>query len=77
MTSKCLGHFNYQKNNNKIKFVYKCCSIFRRQLKIINLNMRFNFRYVVINLLIIKEKEWILTVKPKLCQNIFRDKSAE
>ena len=39
--------------------------------------MRFNFGYVVINLLIIKEKEWILTVKPKLCQNIFVDKSAE
>ena len=39
--------------------------------------MRFNFRYVVKNVLIIKEKEWILTVKPKLCQTIFRDKSAE
>ena len=39
--------------------------------------MRFNFRYVAINLLIIKENEWILTVKPKLCQNIFRDKSAK
>ena len=39
--------------------------------------MRFNFGYVIINLLIIKEKEWILTAKPKLCQNIFRDKSAE
>ena len=39
--------------------------------------MRFNLGYAVINLLIIKEKEWILTVKPKLCQKIFRDKSAE
>ena len=39
--------------------------------------MRFNFGYVIINLLIIKEKEWILTDKPKLCQNIVRDKSAE
>ena len=40
--------------------------------------MRFNFRYVVKKfLLIIKEKEWILTGKPKLCQNIFRDKSGE
>ena len=39
--------------------------------------MRFNFRYVVMNLLILKDKECILTVKPKLCQNIFRVKSAE
>ena len=70
--------FQLSKKMKKIKFVYKFCSIFRRQLqKIINSNMRFNFGYVIINLLIIKEKEWILTVKPKLCQNIFRDKSAE
>ena len=39
--------------------------------------MRSNFGYDIINLLIIKEKEWIQTVEPKLCQNIFRDKSAE
>ena len=39
--------------------------------------MRFNFGYVIINLLIIKENEWILTVESKLCQNIFRDKSAD
>ena len=51
--------------------------VFLQPIKIINLTMRFNFGYVIINLLIIKEKEWILTVKPKLCQNVFQDKSAE
>ena len=51
--------------------------VFLQPIKNNKSNMRFNFGYVITNLLIIKEKEWILTVKPKLCQNIFRDKSAE